>query len=365
MSAYLQRLRLRSEGWHGRAYELGNGFIEDGETPTTAMSICGMLDVKVERYPLGLLDPDTKEILYQTGSYRMVVKGLDETYVIPRNVKRYEPLQNDDLAKLTDPISEYAQLEGVLQLGQYGEISVVQFRLEPFEVGGNPNEIHETYLMFGDDKNGGGLSVDNVKTRVVCANTFKLAVREVTPIPHSKDTELYVRFAVQNFLAAQKQAEYERQMLNRMFTTPINDINNKLDKLFGVNKGKNLRNLERIGKFKAEDLFDKNLQVSDDEEIQKLVEKEIGRYQNQLERQNILKEAVADNYVRFNDSHSYAAETAYAFFNAVTELNTHGGYKKDGRPIFYGDDVSNHISNLFGDRAKVTQDAWNLCVNVK
>ena len=53
------------------------------------------------------------------------------------------------------------------------------------------------------------------------------------------------------------------------------------------------------------------------------------------------REQVLEEYQKFNDEHSYAAETAYAFLNGVTNVVSHS-------PTFTGDAWKQDIALLFG-----------------
>lgn len=366
MSADVKAIRLLDRNtWWGDAAVIGNGTIQIGESVVDAAKAIGIYEVDTVRKELGYMTANGK--FKPVGDYRLILENTPwlpegEIQEISRTVSNYEPLQNRTFFDMVDQLTSYLQLEGIGMLGKSGEFTFVQFKLGEFAVGGHDNELLNEWLVFDDDKFGNGFRTGKVDTRIVCANTRRRAIRDLEPLPHTNDMGVYLRYIVEAYHATLEQQKQEHAMMNALFAHKLDkgDVNRGIKAVLpNVTKPRNLSNLEKIIGFDSATVVGKETVVTDDEEIQVLVDKEVTRYQTDLARNEERRSAIADAFFRFNDEYSYAANTAWAFFNAVTYVSTHGDEikKSNGKKLFHKD--SSGLSMLNGERARLNERAWD------
>lgn len=366
MAANVKAIRLHNpdEVWWGSnddVIEHGNGTIVVGETPSDAAKSIGIYNVSTVRKPLGYLSNGE---FIGTGGYQLAHENVpwqSTPQLLNRSVTNYKPLQNRTLFDMTDKLAEYLQLEGVGMLGYSGEITFVQFRLHTYDVGGNPNEQHNAWLLFGDDKLKGGAIGHEASTRVVCQNTWARSIHNIEPLPHSDDLQLYLQYIVNFYHIAAKQAAETETILNQLFTHKLSkgDLNKGLKHIIpDVKPGRNLRTLAALTHTDLAALVETPEPVTDDLELQATIDREVERYSNDLTRVEDRRSAIADAFFSFNDQSPYAADTAYAFFNAITDVTSHGETLtkvSTGRPLFHND---NGVGQVYGERAKIAERGW-------
>ena len=364
MSADIRAIRLHNpkQVWWGNpetVTEISKGVIQVGERPSEAAKTIGIYDVVTTRKELGYMVGDN---FVAVGDYRLVhtnVPWQTTPQEISRTVKNYTPLQNHMFFDMVDQVADYLQLEGIGMLGKEGEFTFVQFKMGEYDIGGNPNETHLEWLIFDDNKSGNGFTTGQVDTRVVCTNTRRLAIRDLEPLPHTDDLGVYLRYITQAYLTALEQNYQRRATLDRLFTSKLPDVNKAIRAIFPTQTpGRNLRNLSKIVGFDIDTLVAKDTIVTDDVEIQNLVDKEITRYRNDITRNEDRRSALADAFFAFNDAYPYAANTSYAMWNATTFVTSHGEdlTKANGKQLFYNDPSG--LSLMYGERARINDRAW-------
>ena len=166
------------KSWHGK--EADYEPITNGDNVTDAMSKAKMLDIHVGEYPMTIKVGDT---LLQTTDRRLVMtnchwsknNGIQD---LGRSIKRYVPIQNCQYAEMLDGLSEHYPVMGVLMCGKVGQTMVIQLEMTPFEVAGLESEHHESTFFVAEDRVLGTNYYGSVNTRIVCQNTFNMAVSE-------------------------------------------------------------------------------------------------------------------------------------------------------------------------------------------
>lgn len=365
MTSNVKAIRLANPvTWWGDATQVGYGTVQPGETPTEAAQYIGVYDIETQRKQLGYITQNGQ--FKAVNDYRLVHTGVpwtdDGVQEISRTVGNYVPLQNSTLFDMTSRLAEYLQLEGVGMLGQDGEITFVQYQMGQFDVGGNPNERHDQWLLFGDDKAGGGFNTGQVTTRVVCQNTWRMALRDIEPLLHTNDLAYYLEYAVKAYYTAQQEALEKQTMLNAMFTRKLGtgEFNTGLQKVIpAVQPGRNLRNLQKLLGFDLATYIDNPDTVEfDAPETAAIVAGEVKRFVMDCDRVEDRRNAIADAFFTFNAERPYAADTAFAFFNAVTYVSNHGDQlrKPNGRPLFHADNSG--ASLMWRERADLNNRAW-------
>jgi hypothetical protein len=105
-------------------------------------------------------------------------------------------------------------------------------------------------------------------------------------------------------------------------------------------------------------LWEQNQDVLNGDTISQTVDKRGNRakqlFENAIERNKRYEKELVENFFKFNDSHSYAANTAYGLFQATTEFFNHSS---EWTAIENAPDIHSY-NVLFGDKAKQMSVAW-------
>lgn len=337
------------KSWHGK--EAAFEPITDDDNVTDAMAKAKMLDIHVGTYKMNI---NVNGTLIETKDERLVMTGCswndNGLQDLGRSVKTYLPIQNRDYAEMLNPLSNHYPVMGVLMVGNVGQTMIVQMEMPPFEIGGLESEKHEATFFVAEDRLGGTNYFGSVNTRIVCQNTFNMAIGEkgTKSMPNSKDSAAFMQFRVR----IEEQAVQSRQNyidgLNYLFTKKVqnDDIDNLLNSLFVPPK------------LPAKvQLWQDNQDVLNGDEVSTQVDKSarraLGLYQNEIDRQEKQKRELVENFFKFNDEFSYAANTGYALFQATTEFYNHSEQWQSEQDA--------HMYNVhFGDKAKQMSTAWQI-----
>lgn len=368
------------QSWHGLELELdwAGGLLPRGEKITVreAMERSGMI-YEVVKIPLTVNLPDGT--VYRVGHKQEVMRPptvFDPEWAHLRTVaNRYEVLQNEKLAEIMDLLSDEMPVESVISL-KGGQITVVELRAEPFEVGGQDRELHETFLMASNDHAEGGLFWGLTGVRIVCANTYAMSLGadkgrgNIINIPHTAGgvNELEFRAAMLDLLHSRQQQE--KEFLNTLFARKVSgeEVNGVVRAVFpDVEPGRAMRVVESalpqlLLSVDPDDpeFYDKALEEVDEPRIAKMLKKaqrEAPTFQSNYELNEKRRQELADNFVKFGDEQPYAGDTAYALFQAVTETITHSD-------TFTGSTEKNVISQLFGQKNTMIQRGREALVEV-
>lgn len=348
MTANVKAIRVDGKTWHGREPEFSDGYIQVGERPSEAMGMIGTLDMVTQKTPTMI---EINGVQTPTGDFKLVQTNVpwnDEGYeILNRTVNNYHPIQNRQLGEIFDPLSDTYQLATVGNIGVRGQISFIEFKDGEFTIGGNDNELHKPYLLIGDNKESKGTYVGYVTTRVVCENTWTMAIGGIKPIPHSHDSVQILDYIAHiQYQVVQHRAE-EIAMLNKMFNTPLRsgDMNDIAKKVFPeVRKSNKLQLFESSEQYRTQ-------------AIVPIMEKEVGLFEKSVQRIEKRRIGLVEELFKFNDEHSHAANTAYAALNAVTGYVNHSN-------DFNGQGTDVVANLMFGNRTQYQQDGWNACVEI-
>lgn len=258
--------------------------------------------------------------------------------------KKYSILQNMDIARLLDPLTPDWPVETVGVLHDW-KVTWATLLMEPFDIGGQEQEAHKIWLMVSDDKRKPGAAFwGHVVQRIVCANTYQAAfasAKEMTRIPHSSNVELEIGFRADLARHAIEERKRTIDQFNAMIKAKITEQQAEL--IFAD-----------VFPFKAQSRESKLINAVPDGVTGQYVDR-MALAANEKEKQEAIRNEFATTqrneallaYRQFNDEFSYAAETAYAAFQAVTWQTNHSN-------IYRGDDLT---SVLFGDRQEYGKKA--------
>jgi len=346
MTANVKAIRVDGKTWHGREPEFSNGYIQDGERPSEAMDLIGTLGIVTAKIPTTM---EINGFQVPTGDFKLVQTNVpwnDEGYeVLNRSVNHYHPIQNQELASIFDCLSDTYRLATVGNIGVRGQISFIEFKDGEYTIGGDDNELHKPYFLIGDNKEAKGTYFGYVTTRVVCENTWTMAIGGIKPIPHSHDSVQVLDYIAQIQYQVAKHRQQEIEMLNKMFKTPMKkgDMNMVAAKVFpSPKKSGRLELFEQTEKYQTDS-------------VKPLVEKERSLFEKSQERVEKRRRELVEEFFTFSEENG--SNSVYGAFNAVT------GYVNHSKS-FNGQGVDVVSNLMFGNRAGYQTDGWNACVEL-
>jgi len=297
--------------------------------------------------------------------YKVALEGLyhsyDETLFFPIQDKRavvrsatpddpqkrvfgivgsnYHVINNIDLGRIIDPLVEKWPLETVGALG-YGE--TVFFTLKAGEVDISGEEIQQ-YFLLTDSKDGkGSLTVAFVPLRVVCQNTLITGLRSASAtvsMRHYQNIEDETKVWIRLMKAAEEAEESVVETLRMMASSHLShdEISEVIEAAYPTPKPS-----KRIALYTQ---FQDSLGGT---ELQDRAEKEMRAFASQVERILNTRTSVETLMEKFNDEQPSLANTGWAVYNSVVELEDW----RDGR------ESSIETSALFGKRADTKKAAF-------
>lgn len=341
--------------WHGR--EINSGGIFTGQTTIIEQMEKSQMLYDVHKVGASYTLPNGTTI-QDDGRFALLREPTtwDDDWKRLRIVgNRYSPIQNSDIARILEPVQRDWPLEGLGVL-KGGKIIFVELKLDPFDVGGNENEKHLTYLLVSNDHTQNSVYFGTTVVRVVCWNTYSASLakdaKTLRAIPHSTDVDMELTFRTALIEHTIKARKEQHEVLNKMFSTPISksgfaDI---VEAAFPLPiKGRRMRLMEDV----PETMIQEGVIL----DVAKIAEKETENYQVSVERVEKMRSAVADNYIRFNDEQPYTAGTVYAAFNAVTETTNHS-------ELYIGSVDKGMVQLFFGQRNLSNKRTYEMAVSL-
>lgn len=326
---------FREPAWH----HLGQVFDE----PITATQACERsgADIPYTTHPLIVADfPDLE--VKQVAIIRHPVPDDNQYRVMGYASPDYTVLQNMDIAKILDPLTDEWPVEtiGVLSMG-----SAIFFTLDAgtTTIGG---EDVKQFFLVSDYKTGkDSLRIAYTPTRVVCWNTLisGLSAATVTSsIPHSRRVKDELDFRVQlmsQMRKSQQQVNERMQLLTkqRIVAEQVAEI---IETAYPLpRRPRTLAMMDDIGD--AVNMLA--------EKQQKFLQRMDSKAEYERDRIIGFRDLATQAYLRLNDEYPKIAETPWAAYNAVVEC-------EDYR---IGKDKDIFESTLFGKRAAVKVRAFD------
>jgi phage/plasmid-like protein (TIGR03299 family) len=350
-------LGAREPAWHG----LGTTF-DQPMTATEAFIMAGLM-YDVRTLPLymvwdGQEAKNVKDGWVESGMHAVVRGPTDDDPVVRvfgHVGPKYVPLQNAQIAKSIDPLTDEWPVETVGALGQ-GEQTFTTLFCGDTDVRG---DMFKRYILITEGKTGGqAVRAKYCETRVVCQNTLDAALQETSfglTIPHTANAEKELEFRVALMYQTRKAAERVHQALEHLADKRITEEQvQTAAKLVYPDPGmsKKAQIAESLG---------------DDAE---LVAKEMGDqykpfmealmagsrdYEYGRDRAELFRRSAVELYVKFNDEFPQFGETGYSLLQAFVETED---YRKGGK------DTSVKYSATFGPRAKTKARAFAAVMQV-
>lgn len=346
MADYFKIGTFDEKSWHGKEQ-----FLLDHNNIWDAMCDTGMDKVEFVKGQSYILHKG--EFLPVLGKFQLAIVGADwNNGAVPfgRQITSYEPLQHKYMAELLQPVIDMSNgqigLKGLAVVGKLGETTFIQLDLGEFQVGGFEQETHQSYLLLADNKLKGATHFLTTNVRTVCQNTYAQAVNDMPPIPHGANGTMFLEFHAAMLERTLRLKQEEQLLMEQLFNTSItkDQVERALVQVFpepkptpamrkasevegDVNDGRILKVIEKAEK-------DSNVNAS------------------LINLAKTRRESTMLEFEKFNDEYNYAANTAYGFFNSVTNTVSHS-------TTFTGDVWKQTLAQLFlgGQKNTMTQVA--------
>lgn len=265
--------------------------------------------------------------------------------------EHYKILQNQEVFSALDPISTIWPVETAGALG-FGERAFMTFDAGLHEVTGRngKKDLIAKYFVVIEDKTGGGaLRILYTPVRIVCANTLTLGLAQAlikADIRHSAGVELEYKARMKLMAEMQGVEQKALELFDDMAKHEIDkeEFEEILDVVYIPPR-----------RPKKLDLMDVLEMEETDEEDE--LKSHLLTIQDQYDARNELiikkRDAVVAHYERFNDEFPDFAQTSWAAYQAITDVEDH--------VVFRGENVSAY-SAVFGPRSKTKAKAFTAIV---
>lgn len=339
----------RKPAWHGL------GLVMD-ELVTASQAVkLARLDYRVELIPMLLDAIPHIQVPDKVAITRMPTDDDPRHVVLGIASPHYKCLQNEEIFAVLDPLTELWPVEtaGALEDGAQAFMCLDAGEHEVTARNGKKDHIVK-YFVVNEDKTGGGaLRIMFTPVRIVCANTLTLGLNQAlvrADLRHSAGVELEYK-ARMKLLAEMQQVESKAlEVFDRMAqeTLELTDFHHILDNTYALPKRP--RKLELVGILP---------EFGEDETGVKELSDQLATIEDRYEARNAVilrrRQSVVEHYDRFNDEHPSFAQTAWAAYQAVTDVEDH--------VTFRGEDVSAY-SAVFGERSKTKARAFNVIMDL-
>lgn len=321
----------RQPAWHNK---LG-GLMAVGEVPSEALDKIG--ECHVERAPLAAWSEQAQvwvPVDTHFGILRQPIPS-DPTYK-PLGVVSadYTIIQHMELARSLDKLVQAGwQLEtaGILHDGAQ---LFMTFASEGYMV--NQDEIR-SYWCASERHAQTALNIFNTPVRVVCDNTYRLGLSradERISIPHYRTAAQELNWAVDVLAKAHVREQAMITELTALGQTAMDpeSFTQVLDATYRLPEApRRMRTIEQ--RVKDTGGMYQKLDIDTLGEYVKLQES----YEAKRMLMQRLRDAVSERVVAFNDARPAYANTGWAVWNSVTEIESHRKGKNPGHQILFGE----------------------------
>lgn len=339
----------RQPAWHG----LGTVFTENNKTLVEAFTDAD-LNYEFAKCPIRVLTPWGEVDSEENAGKVAIVRQPTSDDPLPRQVavvsKDYGLMQNMDIARLLNPLSEEWGVETVGALGR-GERIFATLRVGSEEIKGD--EVQEFFLLNENKDGTGGINLTYTTVRVVCQNTLRIALsqEDVVNIQHTTDVADRLGFEASVMAAMKKIRSSALDTIRKLAETTITD--KQAEELFAATFP--MPKKPRAFRFATTtpDAVGEALYVA---ERNRAEGAEAG-YKWQVSRVEEFRNGAKSLYVKLNDEYPQIARTAWGAVNAISELADH----RTGRDA---DGKSKAMSATFGARSEEKDRALRFAVDL-
>lgn len=338
----------RQAAWHG----LGTVF-EGHKTLTEAFTEAG-LDYEFAKCPIKVLTPwgevDSQENAGKVAIVRQPVADDPVARQVAVVSSDYGLMQNMEIARLLDPLSQEWGVETVGALGR-GERIFATLRVGSEEIKGD--EVQEFFLLNENKDGTGGINLTYTTVRVVCANTLRIALsqEDVVNIQHTTDVADKLGFEASVLGAMKKIRSSALETIRKLAETTITD--KQAEEVFAAafpmpKKPRAFRFHGATPDAVGEALFIAERNRAEGAEA---------GYKWQVSRVEEFRNGAKSLYIKLNDEFPQIARTAWGAVNAISELADH----RTGRDA---DGKSKAMSATFGARSEEKDRALRFAVDL-
>jgi hypothetical protein len=335
----------RKPGWH----LIGTVFPQEQKMTATQAAEAAGLMYDIVKVPAlaqvnGVLG---SEMVTLDGHYALVrMPTMDDPIARPLGMcgNSYDFLQNIEMARLLDPISELYPVETIGDLG-YGETVFYTFDAGEARIAW---EDYHLYFLYTDTRNGRvKAKMAFTPVRVVCQNTLRLGLRQAivaVALAHNADHRDMVTWQLKMVEGMAKAKKLSIQALERFAKLSL--VAEQVQQVLAMTYPSPKR------PEKAYMLEDLKSAADDGIEAAVSLYNEAGRAQETFEyyvnRAQTFRDAAYELFYKFGDENKRLANTGYALYQAVVESAD-----------FRNGAESAPASSLFGVRALEKVRAWN------
>lgn len=252
--------------------------------------------------------------------------------------QQYALLQNIELARIFDPLTDTWPLETIGALG-YGETLFFTLRAGKFSVGGD--EI-ENYFLVSDVRDGGTTAkVAITPKRVVCQNTLQSGLRTAVvtvDLAHQKGLEARLENIAELVKRLHGSTEQLKEAFDRLAVMKVDDAGKREIFTAAYPMPRRPKKLEYL----TDEMDEVTALYNERTQAEEMFEYH-GR------RAVELRNAANDLFARFNEEFPRTAGTAWAAWNSIVELED---FRGSGR------DEGAARSAVFGPRAAAKRRAF-------
>ena len=325
----------REPAWHG----LGKTF--NTELSASEAVVKGGLNFNVIKAPMIAYIDGVNVLTGKYGIFREPTRDDSEYRYLGVASPSYSILQNIDIARIIDPLTNLWPVETIGALG-VGETMFLTLDAGDDEVKG---EHIRKFFLITDTKDGGtSLKIAFTPIRVVCQNTLVSGLRESIvsdSIVHSSDTKDILSARVDIMQKMQRAIKETMASFEALASAVIED-----DEIKAIFEAA-YPNPKKSAKTNLLEEFDETsgpLELGLIYDKAKYAEKS---YNYWIEKAQELRDGAFRNYERICDEHNSIARTPWAAYNSVVEFADFRGSREDAAK-----------SAVFGDRAKEKKRAF-------
>ena len=325
---------VREPAWHG----LGT-VIKEPIPIAEAMELAGV-NYDIEKWPLvaAKLNPDgSLERALDTPFFATVREAVDgsEEAVLGVVSDEYTVLQNYELAEMLEPLNERWPIETVGALGN-GEVAFFTMDAGEFTVNGTDKVRRFVFASTGHD----GKTAINwglTQVRIVCSNTFNAALSNAQMtyrIPHKGDVKGETQLVADLFKGLESNIDTETRVTQQLGQVSVSDdeANEIFEAAYPVpNRPRKLAVSSALASESITKEQVKNLLKSDG-----AAGRMASSYQAAIDRRIALLDGTREVYGALNEGYPDIANTAWAAFNAVTEMSNWREGPNADRAVMFG-----------------------------
>jgi len=276
--------------------------------------------------PMDQIDPETHDKSFAI--MRAPWKADPQWAVLGSSSNRYSIIQNDTLAQILEPLTQFGRVSTV---GLLGKGERVFFTFEGDELMARIGPKKEQFRVFLIVKNthlpGAGIQIQLSFVRVVCINTFEASNADAKStgldmsIAHVGDLETVMKFVVNTLTSIPKRTETTMTALEQMADMPVkNDQEVKSYLLEVLHPPKMPKLLDAITVHTGGEVLIPELQMVADA-MQTTAQGMTEEWRVKDARYSALRDLAFSTY---KTSETVLRGTRYGMFNALTEALDHG-----------------------------------------